>query len=381
MAVAVPAPSSADSSEILVRARGRLGTENVDLLINDSVVASWDLTSPWFETFVYELPSDVEVVSMKVRHDSGPWPEAVIVDWVELYGQRHDSSDPETLSFGSWDAATGCAAGLKQSDWLSCDNSWFDYSVSGAARQLIAVTARGRLGTEDAHLIIDEEEVASYDLDTEFQTFYYRMPPGRTARSLRISNDDDGWPNAVIVNNVTVGGLKYKSSSWRTLSSGSWDSARGCGEGVKMSDWLTCENSWFDYGIDTGWPKYRVVRVNARGRSGTESIDLIVDGSRVETWDLTTGSQDFYHLYSPDAEETIESVRIEMNGAGWPNAVIVDHVYAAGFKIDSSDGRTLSSGSWNSATGCAVGIKRSDWLTCNNAWFEYDLRSARDPLD
>ncbi|MGH1488303.1 MAG: hypothetical protein ACRBK7_02745 [Acidimicrobiales bacterium] len=380
MAVAVPTPSSAADSEVLVRARGRLGTENVDLLINDAVVASWDLTGPWFETFVYKLPADVEVVSMGVRHDSGPWPEAVIVDWVELHGQRHDSSDPNTLSFGSWDAVTGCAEGLKQSDWLTCDNSWFDYDVSGRSRQLITVTARGRLGTEDAHLIIDGQEVASYDLDTDFQTFYYRMPPGQLAASLRVENDDDGWPNAVIVDNVTAGGLKYKSSHWRTLSSGSWDSARGCGQGVKMSDWLTCDNSWFDYGIDYGWPKYRVVRVSARGRLGTESFDLIVNGSKVNTWNLGTDYQFFTHLYSPGAEETTDSVRIESNGPGWPNAVIVDYVDVEGFKIDTSDGRTLSSGSWTSSTGCAEGFKRSDWLTCDNAWLEYDLRSARDPL-
>ncbi len=380
MAVAMPSPSAATDSQIFVRARGRLGTENVDLLINDEVVASWDLTGPWFETFVYRLPAEVDVVSMKVRHDSGPWPEAVIVDWVDMRGRRYDSSDPNTLSFGSWDAATGCAEGLKQSDWLTCDNSWFDYSVSGRSRQLITVTARGRLGTEDAQLIIDGEEVASYDLKTEFQTFYYRMPPGQLAQSLRVGNDNDGWPNAVIVDNVTAGGLEYKSSSWRTLSSGSWDSARGCGQGVKMSDWLTCDNSWFDYGIDKGPLKYRSVHVYARGRTGTESFDLVINGSTWRTFDLETGYRVYSYLYTPGPGEDTVSVRIESNGPGWPNAVIVDYIDVEGFKLDTSDGRTLSSGSWNSSTGCAEGFKRSDWLTCDNAWLEYDLRSARDPL-
>lgn len=379
MVVAVPAPSSAAESEILVRARGRLGTENVDLIVNDSVVASWDLTGPWFETFAYAIPEGVEVLSMRVRNDSGSWPEAVVVDWVELHGRRHDSSASDTLSSGSWDAATGCDTGFKESDWLTCDNSWFDYDVSGRSRQLITVTARGRLGTENADLIIDGQEVASYDLGTEYRTFYYRMPPGRTADSLRIRNEDDGWPNAVIVDHVTASGLTYDSSSWRTLSSGSWDSASGCDEGVKMSDWLTCDNSWFDYGIDTGYPRYRVIRAHAKGRTGTESIDLIVNGTRVETWDLGTDYETFYHLHDPS--RTTESVRIESNGPGWPNAVVVDYVFVDGYTIDTSDGRTLSSGSWSPSTGCSEGVKRSDWLTCDNAWFEYDLRSALDPID
>lgn len=380
MAVAVPAPSSAADGEIVVRARGRLGTENIDLLVNESVVASWELTGPWFEDFVYKIPAGVEVLSMRVRHDSGSWPKAVVVDWVDLHNQRHDSSDPNTLSSGSWDSANGCAIGFKRSDWLTCDNSWFDYSVSGRGRQLITVTAKGRLGTEDAHLIIDGQEAASFDLGTDFQTFYYRMPPGETAESLRVRNDSGGWPSAVIVDNVTASGLRYDSSRWRTLSSGSWDSARGCGLGVKQSDWLTCDNSWFDFGINFSYPKYRVIRVNARGRLGGESISLTVDGSIVETWELGTDFDDYYYLYGPERSLNFDSVGIRSNSGGWPNAVVVDHIVADQFEIDTSDGRTLSSGSWDSSTGCAEGYKRSDWLTCDNAWLQYDLRSARDPL-
>ncbi len=114
------------------------------------------------------------------------------------------------------------------------------------------------------------------------------MPPGETAESLRVRNDNGGWPSAVVVDHVTAGGLRYDSSRWRTLSSGSWDSARGCGQGVKQSDWLTCDNACFDYGINVGFPKYRVIRVRAKGRLGGESISLTVNGSTVETWELGT---------------------------------------------------------------------------------------------
>ncbi len=87
------------------------------------------------------------------------------------------------------------------------------------------------------------------------------------------------------------------------------------------------------------------------------------------------------HLYGPEQSLNFDSVGIRSNSGGWPNAVVVDHIVADQFEIDTSDGRTLSSGSWTPSTGCAEGYKRSDWLTCDNAWLQYDLRSARDPLN
>ncbi len=380
--LAISTPSSAADSEVVVRARGRLGTENVDLLVNGTEVASWELDGSWFKNFEYQVPAGITVGSVEVRNDSGGWPSAVIVDWVEVDGQRYDSSDPATLSSGSWDAATGCAQGYKRSDWLTCDNSWFDYNLSG---RYMSVVARGRLGTENVDLLIDGEPVASWDLGTGFETFYHRLPLYEPVGQVRLRNDSGGWPGAVIVDHILVDGIKYDSSSWRTLSSGSWDSADGCGQGVKLSDWLTCDNSWFDYGVDSFPPRYRVVAVNARGRLGGESIDLVIDGSVAQSWDLTTNYDDYYHLYSPPSgnasERGIKSVEIRSEGGGWPNAVIVDHITVEGFEIDTSDGRTLTYGSWESVNGCAEGYKRSDWLTCSDSWIEYDLRSARDPVD
>lgn len=377
-ALAIPTPSSAADSEIVVRARGRLGTENVDLMINGAEVASWELDGSWFQNFVYQVPAGTTINQVRVRNNSGGWPSAVIVDWIEVDGRRIDSSDGSVRSQGSWNAATGCSEGYKLSDWLTCDNSWFDYPL-GLDGDLLEVVARGRLGTEDVDLMINGAEVASWELDTSFRSYVYRVPSNTRIDQLRLRNDSGGWPSAVVVDYVRFLGLTYDSSSWRTLSSGAWDAASGCAQGVKQSDWLTCDNSWFDYAVDSFYPRYRTVRVNARGRLGTETIGLVVNGRRVETWDLSTDFQTFLYLYSPDQD--LDSIRVESDGPGWPNAVIVDYVRANGFEIDSSDGRTRSSGSWNSATGCSVGIKRSDWLTCDNAWFEYDLRSARDPLN
>jgi hypothetical protein len=377
-ATATSSTSSTDSdSEIVVRARGRLGTEDVDLLVNGSLVASWDLDGSWFKNFSYQLPAGTTVDQVRVRNDSGGWPSAVVVDWVEVNGQRYDSSDRNTLSSGSWDSATGCARGYKQSDWLTCNNSWFDYEIEASGR-LIAITARGRLGTENVDLVLNGDQVASWNLSSQYDTYYYRLPALLRIDELRLQNDSGGWPQAVIVDHVTVNGLRYDTNNWRTLSSGSWDSATGCGVGVKFSNWLTCDNSWFDYGVNGFYPKYRVVSVDARGRLGGEQFDLVVNGRKVESWTLTTESQTFYHLYLPDYP--VRSVRVQVDGGGWPNAVIVDQVTVDRFEIDSSDGRTRSYGSWDSGTGCAEGVKRSDWLTCSNAWFEYDLRSARDPI-
>jgi|GEM_PF-261474 len=126
-----------DFVSITVRARGNLGTEAVDLSINRFEVASWPVTKE-YQTFTYTTrESDVfpggAIDSIRVSHNSGPWENAVIVDYMELNGVRYESEAPSTFSVGSWNEATRCLEGFKESEWLSCNNGYFEYALDGPA--------------------------------------------------------------------------------------------------------------------------------------------------------------------------------------------------------------------------------------------------------
>jgi len=230
------------SNLITVQARGNLGTENVDLVVNGSEIASWPLSNS-NQTFEYRTNQNVD--NIRVRNSSGGWPNAVVVDYVELNGKRYESEDASTLSYGSWDSVYGCAEGFKQSKWLSCDGGYFDYAIDS---NLITVRARGNQGTENVDLIVNDSEVASWPLSNSNQTFEYRI--SQNVNSIKVSNSNGGWPNAVVVEYVELNGKRYESEDASTRSYGSWDSVYGCAEGYKRSMWLSCDGGYFQYAID-----------------------------------------------------------------------------------------------------------------------------------
>jgi len=229
------------SNLITLQARGNQGTENVDLIVNGSEIASWPLSNS-NQTFEYRTNQNVD--SIQVRNSNGGWPNAVVVDHVELNGKRYESEDASTLSYGSWDSAYGCAEGYKQSKWLSCDGGYFDYALDS---NLITVRARGNQGTENVDLIVNGSEVASWPLSNSNQTFEYRI--NQNVDSIKVRNNNGGWPNAVVVEYVELNGKRYESEDASTRSYGSWDSVYGCAEGYKQSKWLSCDGGYFQYAI------------------------------------------------------------------------------------------------------------------------------------
>lgn len=120
----------ARQSTILVRAKGNLGTESVTLTIDGTKVATWPLTGS-YQTFTHHTPDPA--TDIQVGHSSGPWPNAILVDYVDINGTRHQSEDPTTLSSGSWNRGTRCAEGHKRSEWLACNNGWFRFANGTSA--------------------------------------------------------------------------------------------------------------------------------------------------------------------------------------------------------------------------------------------------------
>ncbi|MDB3936228.1 DUF1996 domain-containing protein [Granulosicoccus sp.] len=233
-------------SQIVVRAKGNAGQETVDLYVNGVSVKSWRVSST-YQTFSYISSANEPVNSVRIGHQSGDWPNAVIVDNIEVNGTRYESEDSRVRSFGSWNTASGCAEGNKRSEWLSCNGGWFDYPVRN-----IEIRARGNQGGELVLLSINGEQLpVSWEVTSQYRTFTHTVRGDEPIESVTVSHQSGDWPNAVIVDYIDVNTTRYQSEDPSVRSYGSHDTINKCAEGYKRSEWLSCNNGWFEYLINT----------------------------------------------------------------------------------------------------------------------------------
>ncbi len=374
-----------------VRARGATGEESVDLEVNGVVVETFGLGQSFgvlSHSFSGQTVESLRVVFDNDGSSSLGADKNVNVDYVEVGGTRFETEDPSVLSLGSWSGS--CGEGYKQSEWLHC-NGWFDFDVDssgggggdggggGGAEVLVNLRARGTTGSESIKLEVNGSVVELYALGRDFEQLPYRFAGG-TIESVRVLFDNNGTTiegedKNVIIDFVEVDGQRFESEDPSVLSLGSYDGT-SCDQGFKRSEWLHC-NGWFDYNLDGsgggggGGPV--VLGVRARGVTGSESIQLEVNGSVVERFLLQRDYASFPFTFSDGAVESLR-VLFDNNGTtatGEDKNVIVDFVEVDGQRFESEDPSVLSIGSYD-GTSCDQGFKRSEWLHCNG-WFRYDV--------
>ncbi len=123
-------PSGGSVSEVVIFARGRQGTEDMNLTINGQVIGTWNNLATTTRPYPQTITQELTINSLRTSIKNGGWPEALIVDRIEINGTQYQTEDPTTQSTGSWNPATGCSQGTKQSEWLQCANGWFDYTAT-----------------------------------------------------------------------------------------------------------------------------------------------------------------------------------------------------------------------------------------------------------
>lgn len=114
---------------IEVRARGRDGSENLELRLNGDTVASYQSIGATYRTFTYEVPAPVVIEQLRVWFTNNDPDRDADIDWVEVDGQRFETEAETVYSQGVWTAATGCERGYKQSETLAC-NGWVEYQAA-----------------------------------------------------------------------------------------------------------------------------------------------------------------------------------------------------------------------------------------------------------
>jgi len=247
-------------STISIYARSENGIEDLSLSVNGQTLATWNDVPTSSSVFTFPVNTQMSVNSIRVNSLGGlDWPNALIVDKIEIDGFAFESEASTTESYGSWDPTSGCAQGYKTSEWLSCANSWFEYEAAqgwalAVSYTNIEVHARSENGVEDMSLSVNGQTWATWNnIATTANVYSLSTIQQTTINSIRVNSiSGTEWPDALVVDKIIIDGITYESEANTTESYGSWDPNNGCAQGYKTSPWLSCANSWFEYQAANG---------------------------------------------------------------------------------------------------------------------------------
>ncbi len=234
--------STPSSTNIIVRARGAAGGENINLRIGGSTVASWNLTTSFANyTYTGRAAGDIQV---EFTNDGGS--RDAILDTVYVNGETRRAADMEynTATYSNGQCGGGAKSGTmhcngvigfggtgacfsgscnggnsggsnSSSSGSSSSSSSSSTSTSGGSNGgngNIVVRARGTSGAERINLKVAGSTVASWTLGTSMQNYTYN---GGAQGDILVEFTNDADGRDVILETVQVNGETRRAADMR----------------------------------------------------------------------------------------------------------------------------------------------------------------------
>ncbi|MDH5520284.1 MAG: hypothetical protein OEZ14_07105, partial [Acidimicrobiia bacterium] len=274
-----------------------------------------------------------------------------------------------------------------------------DSGDSGSGDQPVSVRVRGVTGEElvrlydENGLVITERQVTG----TQWQTISATVLAGSRQLHVGFVNDaisSTGADRNLLVDAVTWERTGETVQAETVESRGVWNGT-DCGVGYRNSEFLAC-NGWFRFPVPasddnpetsdepddpddpgTGTATVDIV-VTARGTTGTETLELEVDGTVVDQWTPATTFAERRHVHTGPMPGLVRVLFTNdgRDAAGRDRNSIVQTVAVGDQVFNPIDAR--SKGVWN-GTDCGIGFRQSTFLACNG-WFEFIVEPS-DPGD
>ena len=310
---------------------------------------------------------------------------------------------------GAWVFATGTLSwgwGLGRSGHISTDlqqmtRNVFDRMIDeggggggGGNGEGVEVTVRVR-GIRGGEIVelqdADNNRIVRQELGTEWREITATVPEGSDLLYVAFVNDginSEGQNRDMLVDYVewTATGEIVQAES--VESKGVWDGT-DCNIGFRDSQYLAC-NGWFKFEVPQsggggsttttttrptttttdggGGGSAQDITFTARGTTGSETVELIVDDQVVRQWTLSTNNQAYTHTHNG----AIGTVLVEFTNDGRTSSgadrnIIVESAKVGTQQFDPT--AVKSKGVWD-GTDCDIGFRNSKFLACNG-WFEF----------
>jgi GH35 family endo-1,4-beta-xylanase len=220
----------AQSSSIVVRARGTAGGESITLRVNNSNVATWTLTTS-LQNYSASTTLTGNVAVAFTNDGTG---RDVQVDYIVVNGQTRQS-EAQTSNTGLY--ANGSCGGGSLSEWMHCNGAIGYGALSGPSGNSIVVRARGTAGSESISLRVDNTNVATWTLTTALQN--YTASTSLTG-GITVAFTNDATGRDVQVDYITVNGTTRQAEA---QSSNTGLYANGSCGGGGLSEWMHCNGA------------------------------------------------------------------------------------------------------------------------------------------
>ncbi len=301
--------------------------------------------------------------------------------------QSSGSSDISVSETGS--SSGGSSSGGSSSSGSSSSSS------GGPSSTDIVVRAQGSNGQEHINLLISGNVVADWTLSTGMQNYVYT---GNAAGDIQVEFDNDADGRDVELDWVFVNGetrqaedMEYNTATYDgECGGGSYSQTMHCSGVIGFGDTSDCFSGSCNNPPPSGSSSSGgstssggsssssggttsssssggssssssggsgSITVRARGTNGDESISLIVGGSAVQTWTLSTSDQNY--VYSGGASGDVD---VEFTNDASGRDVILDYV------IINGETRQAEDMEYNTATygnGSCGGGEYSETMHCN----------------
>ncbi|WP_339896863.1 glycoside hydrolase family 11 protein [uncultured Gilvimarinus sp.] len=226
---------------------------------------------------------------------------------------------------------------------------------SGPSSTDIVVRAQGASGQEHINLLIGGNPVADWTLSTSAQDYTYS---GNAAGDVQIEYDNDASGRDVTLDSVYVNGetrqaedMEYNTATYGNgeCGGGSYSETMHCSGVIGFGNTDDCfsgscsgggnsggstggNNSGDSGGSDSGGNSGGGIVVRARGVNGDEHINLIVGGTVVADWTLSSNDQSYTYLGSASGD-----VDVQYDNDASGRDVILDYVSVNGETRQAED--------------------------------------------
>ena len=250
----------------------------------------------------------------------------------------------------------------------------------------IEVYAAGEIGDEIMELQIGNDVVGTWSMTGTnagaglFGQFNVAID-NASVDDIRINFTNDFWDPStgfdrnLRVDRIVVDGVTYQTEDPSVFSTGSWRPEDGIVPGFRQSEWLN-SGGYLQYSSSgTGGGNGSTIQIDASGETGQETMQLLIDGNVVQTYENVSTNQSTYSFTAADGV-TADRIRVAFTNdqfdpqSGIDRNLTVDRIRIDGQVFETEAPSTFTTGFYLDGQGIVSGNFQSETLF-GNGYFQY----------
>ncbi|MCA9138448.1 MAG: DUF4347 domain-containing protein [Planctomycetales bacterium] len=257
----------------------------------------------------------------------------------------------------------------------------------------IQVYAAGDIGDEVMELQIGNNVVGTWGMSgtdagsSLFGEFSVAIN-NASIDDIRINFTNDAWDPStgydrnLRIDRIVVDGVTYQAEDPSVFSTGSWRPEDGIVPGYRQSEWLN-SGGYLQFS-SAGGGNGSTIQIDARGNTGQETMQLLIDGNVVRTFENVSTNPT---TYSFTASGTVTADRIQIAftndqydaQSGYDRNLTVDQIRVDGQTFQTEAPTTFTTGFYLQGQGIVSGNYQTETLF-GNGIFQYLADGTSPPV-